>query len=318
MPAGGGSSCDKKKGARKREEREQSPDEDTPAPAKRHPLPRAGEGVCNAILVSMGKAARDESMNGGKRGAVAKGGCPGGSLAHTGDSEGDDEADTDKEEGEEEDGEELNLDSIISRAPFRSMIQELFCDDSLAPPPIPVITKSYEESYMREPVAPDERACVMDSNCECNIMCREDGFIAVEMLMPNEKLSSNANRQMCVLCLRKATQVLYYELIYSGLPYRGIIQKYGVICGQPFEYAKEVRARVILHMHCCLSGHLFFPFLCPLFCLLLLELDTPGCPGVPGVSPQRAGRMHALPHCEPPEEQVQDRGAQRGQARATD
>lgn len=210
-------------------------------------LPRAAEGVCNAILSSMGKAARDETMGSRRRlGSRAdivvddERKQPGLDSVDTGSDRG---SSSSSSEGDGSDGEELNLDSIISRAPFKSMMQELFSDDSLVPPPIPVITKSYEESYMREPVSTEERPCVMDTKCECNIMFKEDGFVAVEMLLPNEKLSSSSDRQMCVLCLRKATQSLYYELIYSGIPYRGVIQKYGVICGQPFEYAKEVCPR---------------------------------------------------------------------------
>lgn len=45
---------------------------------------------------------------------------------------------------------------------------------------------------------------------------------------------------MCVLCHRKLVQSLFYDIIYSGSQCNGVIQRYGNICGQESEYAREV------------------------------------------------------------------------------
>jgi hypothetical protein len=91
---------------------------------------------------------------------------------------------------------------------------------------------------MREPIDSSERRCVMGENCECNMLSRENGFIAVEFILPNER--QTPTRQMCVLCHRKLVQNLFYEIVYTGSPYRGVIQRYGNICGHQDEYAREV------------------------------------------------------------------------------
>ena len=44
---------------------------------------------------------------------------------------------------------------------------------------------------------------------------------------------------MCVLCCRKTTQKLFFDMCYTGRRIKGLIQKYGNLCNQPGEYAKE-------------------------------------------------------------------------------
>ena len=46
---------------------------------------------------------------------------------------------------------------------------------------------------------------------------------------------------MCVLCHRRFVQSLFHDIVYNIQEFRGIIQRYGNICGHPGEYAKEVR-----------------------------------------------------------------------------
>jgi hypothetical protein len=106
----------------------------------------------------------------------------------------------------------------------------------LKAPQIPVVTKSYEESFMREPMWDYERPCIMGGNCECNYLGTRpgDGFTAVEFVLPSEVCLSAKDRQpqMCVLCHRKLVHTLFYDIIYAGSPYRGVIQRYGNICNQ--------------------------------------------------------------------------------------
>ncbi len=161
---------------------------------------------------------------------------------------------------------DVNLDHILSCVPYKDMLQDLFQQQAADQnhhrghsSNIPVVTKSYEESFMREPMWDYERPCMMGGCCECNFISTRpgEGFTAVEFLLPSEDVeeesvscddeqgrrrsgSSSRPRQMCVLCHRKLVQSLFYDIIYCGTPYRGVIQRYGNICNHAGEYAREV------------------------------------------------------------------------------
>ncbi len=87
---------------------------------------------------------------------------------------------------------------------------------------------------MREPMWEYERPCVMGSNCECNYISTRPGesFTGVEFILPFEASldASERQRQMCVLCHRKLVQSLFYDIMYAGAPFSGVIQRYGNIC----------------------------------------------------------------------------------------
>jgi hypothetical protein len=231
------------------------------------------------------------------------------------------------EERDTPDKHEITLDHILSNVPYKDMLQDLFgmdgdrgCigehgDDAatrpLKSPSIPLVTKTYEESFMREPMWEHERLCIMGTNCECNFIGTRagEGFTAVEFILPSEAciLPAQRTRQMCVLCHRRLVQSLFYDIIYAGgehprmchvlsqnqshafhlcfvcvcvrvvfvcgfissiflshslthslylhpallnhclmlscaagSPFRGVIQRYGNICNQEGEYAREV------------------------------------------------------------------------------
>ena len=172
----------------------------------------------------------------------------------------------------------INLDHILSCTPYKDMLQDLFrhhtaqsssshescgsdknrqgawVGSSTAASSIPVVPKSYEESFMREPMWDYERPCAMGASCECNFISTRpgEGFTAVEFLLPSEdktqrQCDSGASahedrspRRTCVLCHRKLVQSRFYDIIYSGMPFRGVIQRYGNICNHAGEYAREV------------------------------------------------------------------------------
>ena len=100
------------------------------------------------------------------------------------------------------------------------MLRDLFGSTCTEAPKIPVVTKAYEESYMRQPMFDYERPCVMGALCECNFL--SEGFTAVEFLLPSEAatMTPASERQMCVLCHRKLVQKLFYDIVYAGSPYR--------------------------------------------------------------------------------------------------
>lgn len=136
---------------------------------------------------------------------------------------------------------ELILDSIISRQPYVKMMQNLFgsYDESCFKQvePVKIVTKCYEESYMRECVEPQERPCAMGSNCECMFIDSNLPFICTEFILPNEE--PQPEPQLCVLCLRKLTQSMFYDVMYRHGKFNGIIQNHGNICEMPNEYSKK-------------------------------------------------------------------------------
>jgi hypothetical protein len=133
----------------------------------------------------------------------------------------------------------INLDPIISNAAYKDLVENLFSSDSnCVAPTIPIVSKSYEESFMREIIHNNERLCVMGSKCECNFISSDKGFTAVEFLLPNEVETST--RQTCVLCHRRIVQTLFYDLLYSGRSFKGVIQRFGNICSKLGEYSNDV------------------------------------------------------------------------------
>lgn len=133
----------------------------------------------------------------------------------------------------------LGLDSIVSRLPYKRIIEEVYenWDGASTPPDIPLVTRAYEESFMRECRDASEKPCVMMNDCECMQIDKSNRFIGTEFLLPGEE--SGPEPRMCVLCLRQLTQKLYYDLVFDGKNFRFPIQKYGNICNEPGEYARE-------------------------------------------------------------------------------
>jgi hypothetical protein len=129
----------------------------------------------------------------------------------------------------------LEVFSLISRLPYAQMLNQVFTDDVSNTEVIPVVTKSYEESFLREPMHAGERPCVCGDSCECNFIDPSMPFIGVEFTMG----TTSETPQMCVLCSRRLTQELFFSMVYSGQRFRGVIQRWGNICNQPMEYARE-------------------------------------------------------------------------------
>ena len=131
----------------------------------------------------------------------------------------------------------LNLDHILARVPYKSMLENLFSGASLADtaPDVPILTRAYEESFMRQ-TQPGEQACVMGDICECQFIDKNAPFVGVEFRQQNDPDTP----QMCVLCSRATTQKCFYDMCFLAKPMKSIIQRYGSIFGQPGEYAQEV------------------------------------------------------------------------------
>ena len=164
---------------------------------------------------------------------------------------------------------------------------------------------------MRQPMYDYERPCVMGGNCECNFIGTKvgEGFTAVEFPLPTatsgqgSMCSSTAEDDdqqqqqkgeegggppaappsMCVLCHRRLVQSLFYDIIYAGSPYRGIIQLYGNICNQENEYARSAFLRV------CVLSQTFVDMntTCREMCLICPPNGPVECMPLPSVCHQR-------------------------------
>ena len=76
----------------------------------------------------------------------------------------------------------------------------------------------------------------MGDLCECRLIDRQCPFPGVEFRLPDDPPTP----QLCVLCSRKATQKMFYDMCYAGVAPKGVIQRFGNIFGQPGEYSTEL------------------------------------------------------------------------------
>lgn len=129
----------------------------------------------------------------------------------------------------------LELDPLLSKLPFREMMENMFTS-SKNNVNVPVISLAYEEAFLRESVG-KERPCLRGNQCEAMFIDPKNPFICTEFLLPDEDITNE--RQFCVLCCRKITKQLFFDMMYEGHRYQGSIQRYGNCCDQPGEYAKE-------------------------------------------------------------------------------
>jgi hypothetical protein len=133
----------------------------------------------------------------------------------------------------------LNIQTLVSRLPYQQMLNQVFTEDTHSGNCIPVVTRAYEESFMREPMHDYERKCVCGDNCEFNFIDTKMPFVGVEFTLNVDIVANDETRQMCVLCSRRTTQEMFYNMVYNGHRFRGFIQRYGNLCQQPGEYARE-------------------------------------------------------------------------------
>jgi hypothetical protein len=146
---------------------------------------------------------------------------------------------------------ELNLDTVLSSTSYRNLMRQAFGTDGTVVAgmqnpndvgiDIPMIARAFEENYMREPM-PQERECARGSRCECIFIDPTQPFTAVEFLTVRELGNPPSDNQLCVVCSRKETQYLYYDMVFNKSVYNGVIQRYGNASGAN-EYAPECLLR---------------------------------------------------------------------------
>jgi hypothetical protein len=145
----------------------------------------------------------------------------------------------------------IYMDCILTHVPYENVLQQMFGGETdTKQPSVPLVTRAYEESYMREAQGVMEKPCIMGSNCEGQFIDEHNPFTCVQFTLPmhsfgeNEQLGEPLDQEltcnkMCVLCCRKNTQSLFYDALYNHRAYNACIQLYGNICDSPGEYATE-------------------------------------------------------------------------------
>ena len=126
---------------------------------------------------------------------------------------------------------DFDISDMIETIPFVKMLSDVNVD--VEGPEIPLVSRVYEEQYMRQCVAATDVPCIMKNQCECMMIDSQKPFVGVAFVIPSEQSVSNG---MCLLCLRKTTQILFYKTIHAGHAVNAIIQKYGNICNEAGEY----------------------------------------------------------------------------------
>ncbi len=126
---------------------------------------------------------------------------------------------------------DCDISSLLDTVPFVKMLADVNVD--VDGPPVPLVSRVYEENFMRQCISDSETPCVMQAQCECMVIDPSQPFVGTAFIIPSE---TSTNNGMCLLCLRKTTQMLFYKTIHSGHPVNAVIQKYGNICNEPGEY----------------------------------------------------------------------------------
>ena len=106
---------------------------------------------------------------------------------------------------------------------------------------VPMIPKAYEEKFMRECYLPEDQPCIMEEACECNFIDLQQSFVGVAFVGTDINIQHTG---LCVLCLRKTTQMLFYRIVSGGLNSRNLLQMYGNLCGTAGEYHESVMLTV--------------------------------------------------------------------------
>jgi hypothetical protein len=140
---------------------------------------------------------------------------------------------------------EVALDSI----PLHLMMKKNNPETHTGLQHVPVISRAKEEEYMRECYKPEDQPCIMQENCECNFIDLEFPFTGVSFVGSDINITHTG---LCILCLRKNTQMLFYRVVAGGFQSHSLMQVYGNYCGVLGEYHESVMLTVPPHgpVHC--------------------------------------------------------------------
>jgi len=104
---------------------------------------------------------------------------------------------------------------------------------------IPLISRKYEEKFMRACIDPQEKPCSMQQQCEAMFIDAEQAFVCMRFQIPNVHGKKVDDNTLCILCLRKQTLLLFYRTMHAGYDPGVLIQRHGNICNESGEYSRS-------------------------------------------------------------------------------
>ena len=136
------------------------------------------------------------------------------------------------------DTENLPREAVMSSVSYLNMLSDM---PEVSPENVvPVVTKKYEDNYLRECIGSHETPCSMGINCECMFIDEKNPFVGVQFPIPDYDNCKMSNNSLCLCCLRKTTQLLFFHVIQGGMKIYSLIQKHGNICNVAGEYHPSV------------------------------------------------------------------------------
>jgi hypothetical protein len=143
----------------------------------------------------------------------------------------------------------LALNVVLDHSSFQKTLLQHDLSSAHEANVVPLVTRAYEESFMRECISDDDKACSLGQYCECNFIDAAHSFVGVSFLMPDLQCLEN---NMCILCLRKLTQMLFYRIVNGGYQPQHLVQTYGNICDVAGEYHSSAMLVMPKHsaVHC--------------------------------------------------------------------
>jgi len=128
-----------------------------------------------------------------------------------------------------------NLTMIVNETSYRSTLKGSSSSTVTYTNNIRIVSKSYEDSYLREKLSENERSCIRGENCECMFIDKTQSFVGVEYVLPWEEKKGDVIG-MCLPCTRATTQILFYDILHCGVVVNGIIQRFCNAHSTPGEY----------------------------------------------------------------------------------
>lgn len=142
-----------------------------------------------------------------------------------------------------------NLLSVISKTNYKNILSGICTDKLIYTNNIQMVSKRYEETYLRQKISEEENQCIRKHDCECMFIDQSQSFIGVEYKFPwDTKAKTETNRGLCLVCLRATTQALFYDIMYSGVEVPGLIQSYYN------EHSKEGEYKLSVMLFCPPNG----------------------------------------------------------------
>ena len=135
----------------------------------------------------------------------------------------------------------ITLEITLDTLPMDIMLKKNSSISAVNLRTIPIITKAQEEKYMRECIYPEDKPCCMQEACECNFIDHGQPFIGVAFVEPQINMVYTG---MCILCIRKTMQLMYYRIVAGGLQAHNPLQIYGNLCEIPDEYHESVMLKI--------------------------------------------------------------------------